>query len=1088
MMVTTQDHIGASRPILSLEQDRHLNYGLRSTVALNLVLCVVLAVAHYGRVDTELLLFWIGALALVSFFRMALWWWGPSPAQTSIGLRWRKLYASLTGLMALTWGAGVWILFVHDTPALQTLLAVAMVGLGTGVLIQNLSVWPIVWFYCSALMLPLIVRFYQAEPETSHYTAMLLAFFLVSAMGFSRRLSAMFDAQVVLRLEQRALAESEHEKQTQFKRLIESTRAVLWEADPKDLKFTYISPEIEQLLGYSSEEWLRSSTFWADHIHPEDRQQAVDYCVEQTRKMKEHSFDYRMVAADGRTVWIRDAVNVVVEDGRPVKIGGVMIDITELKETTRNLKYVYGLQGLMVDVSRALMRQTDGDPDQLLNDILKRIGQWCQVDRAYFIRFDDDLAHFTNTHEWTAEGITPEIDNLVDMPSANMPRLTKAIRAKEDIEIADVDGLPEHWRAERVILKAQDIKSLIVLPVFAGHQLIGMVGFDSVRAHRTFLHEEIALLRILSDLLGETMARARVNRDLREIEAQRRSAEKLAHMGVWRWNLSEGMIELTQESAHLLGLASGWYQRAKLLQLTHSEDRSDVQGKFEAAARTLAPLEFECRLDRPDGRGTIWLRVHAERSSRGDGPILFKGYLQDITSRKLAEDNLYRQAHYDQLTNLPNWILLTERLEQALSRFKSESGRLAVLVLDLDHFKRVNESLGHDVGDQVLIDAARRLDRLVGDRDTVARSGGDEFLVLLEGFEGSDYPEAIAHRMIEAFREPFQAERRELVLTASIGLATFPVDGTEARDLIRNADTAMYRAKALGRDGCMAFDQSMVEAVSRQLRLEEALRGALDRGEITVKYQPVIRLPDHRMIGVEALMRWHHPHLGEVSPAEFIPLAEQIGLIDALFDFMTDCVTQDLPKWRSLSRLPLTVSINVSPRQFRNQRFAHDLIQILKQAKLPPSSVKIEITEGVLLSGIECVPDILRELLDHGVGISMDDFGTGYSSLSYLRDYPFTTVKIDQRFIRDVGDDPRALQLVESILGMCDALNIDVVAEGVETKEQVDALIKHGCGFGQGFLFSPAVSADTIEDWLQGEATNGQFTAIDDAELLQQAD
>ena len=1078
MVIKAQDHIEPPGRSLALEQDRRLNYGLRSTAVLNLVLGALLVTAHWSEVDSQVLVVWAQALTFALLLRMSLWWWGPDQGRLLNGLSWRLSYTLLTGLTAVVWGGGAWVLFAPDSPELQALLALALVGLGTGALIQNLSLWFIVWFYESCLMMPLILRFYQLESETSNYIALLLVLFLLAVMGFSRRLSAMFDAQVELQFKQEALTEAEHRQQIQFKRLIESTRAVLWEADPKDLGFTYISPEVEQLLGYPADEWARSPSFWADHVHREDRGAALEYRRAKTSRLEEHSVDYRMIAADGREVWVRDAVNVVVDDDQAVKIGGVMIDITELKETTENLKYVCGLQGLMVDFSRSLIRQSDGEPDQLLNEILERIGTWCRVDRAYFIRFNEDLMHFTNTHEWTAEGITPEMDSIVDVPSASMPRLVQRLKFHEDVVIPDVDMLSDDWHAERQILQPQGIKSLIVLPVFAGSQLIGMVGFDAVRELRKFVHEEVALLRVLGDLLGEAMARARANLNLREIEAQRRSAESLARMGVWHWNVADDTIRLSDESAQIVGMLSGQHLRSQVIGCVHKDDREGVEGKFKNAVQTRSALEFECRMTRPDNREMIWLKVHAESALDGESRVSFKGYLQDITNRKLAEVKLDQQAHYDRLTKLPNWILLTERLEQALKRVEGKGGRLSVLVLDLDHFKKVNESMGHDVGDQVLVDAARRLEKTVGERDTVARSGGDEFLLLLDDYERSDYPEQITNTIVEEFRRPFQADRRNLVLTASIGLATYPDDGIEARDLIRNADTAMYRAKTRGRDGFVAFDHSMVEAVSRQLRLEEALRGALSRGEIAVKYQPIIRLSDRLLTGLEALMRWHHPQLGDVSPTEFIPVAEQIGLIDSLYEFMVERVTADLSRWRSLSALALTVAMNVSPRQFRNQQFARDLIQTLHRAELPPSLIKIEITEGVLLSGIESVPEILRDLLEEGVGIAMDDFGTGYSSLSYLRDYPFTTVKIDQRFVRDVGTDPRALQLVESILGMCDALNIDVVAEGVETQEQLDALFGHGCGYGQGFRFSQAVSASRIDDWLGGAETNGQFTVV----------
>jgi len=1061
---------------LNLARDRRLAYGLRSAIGLNLVLAGLLAVTHHERVPDSILVGWCLALLLTSLLRAALWWWGPERPFSHSGLNWRARYGAATGAVAIVWASGAWVLFVPDSPQHQTMLALAMVGAGTGALIQNMPSWPIVWFYSAALMLPLILRFSLADAEISNAIALLLGLFLVSVMGFSRRLAALFESQVQLQSEQAEQAAAERRQQIQFKRLIESTRAVLWEAAPDDHRFTYISPEVERLLGYPADEWLASPSFWADRIHPSDARWVIDFSRQKIEGLEEHSFDYRMIRADGELVWIRNVVNVVVEEGRAVKLGGVMIDITELKETGRSLEYVHGLQGLMVEISRALIRRIDDDLDLLLDEILARIGRCCQTDRAYFIRFNEDLSRFTNTHEWTAEGIRPEIENIVRVPSQSMPRLIEAIKAHQDVTIPDVDALSDEWQAERKELQSQQIKSMIVVPVFSGQQLIGMVGFDAVRNHRVFAHEEVALLRILGDLLGESLARARVNRDLREIESQRRSAEALANMGVWRWNVSDDSLELSDESAGILGASGGHYPRSDALEWVHPQDREHVDRGFRRAARAGEPLELECRLLQPESEEIVWLRVHAEHAQTDDGQSLYKGYLQDISKRKQAEEDLFQQAHFDRLTGLPNWVLLTERLMRALSSLDDSDGRLAVLVLDLDHFKKVNESLGHDVGDQVLIDAAHRLVALVGERDTVARSGGDEFLLLLDGYKAQDYPQRIAARIIDAFREPFPAQGRNLVLTASIGLATAPRDGDTTRELIRNADTAMYRAKSQGRDGVMSFDPLMHETVSRQLRLEEALRGALGRGEIAIQYQPVVRLSDRQIAGFEALMRWSHPDLGPISPSEFIPLAEEIGLIDGLYDFLLSGMTIDLARWRSYRQPSLTVSLNVSPRQFRNARFAPELISRLKQSGLPPSVINIEITEGVLLSGIDSVPRALKELLDQGVGISMDDFGTGYSSLSYLRDYPFTTVKIDQRFVADVGHDPRSLQLVESILGMCDALNIDVVAEGVETEEQAAALLEHGCGFGQGFLFSPAVSADVVDDWLLQGTTPETFS------------
>jgi diguanylate cyclase (GGDEF)-like protein/PAS domain S-box-containing protein len=1080
--------------LLRSEQNRVLRRGLRSTVVLNLVLAAILVYAHRDAVASNLLWSWSTVMVLTAVSRVALAGYEP---QEQSGRRWRTLYAGLTGLWAVVWGAGALLMFTPDSPGLQILLTMAMVSVGTGALVHNFPDWRIVWIYAVAVLAPLFAYYLTDPSPESTAVVLLLALMLVTLMVFSRRISRLYAAQVRLRLAEERRADSATEQEQQVKRLLGSTRAVLWEADAESFAFDYISPEVEDLLGYCAEEWLGSTTFWADHIHPEDRERAVRCCEEATARLEDHSFDYRMIAADGRVVWLRDVVNVVVENGKAVKIGGVMIDVTELMETADDLRYVSGMQGLMVEICRGLIRESDGDPERMLDEILARTGEWCRVDRTYFIRFEDDLSHFTNTHEWTAEGIAPEIENLIRVPSATLPKMMATLKRHQDMLIPDVDALPDSWRAERECFQPQGIKSLIVLPVFAGSQLIGMVGFDSVREHRRFTEEETALLRVLADVLGDAMARARVHADLRRNEQQRRSAERLARMGVWDWRSGSEMVTLSNEARRLIGVVENRIERRRLLSGLNDCDRKRIEQALAEAYRTGSNFDVECRFQRPDNAQFVFLRVHAEVADSDDLAccdrgaldaeriVDFRGYVQDITDRKEAEARLYRQAHYDALTGLPNWALLADRLEQALERAGRGAWPVALLVLDLDHFKKVNESLGHDVGDRLLRDAASRLSRLLGDRDTLARPGGDEFLILLEGFDSPDHPAEIARDIVQAFRRPFRADRRNLVLTVSIGLAMAPDDGVDPREMMRNADTAMYRAKGLGRDGLCSFDQSMIDAVSRQLRLEEALRGALQRQEIEIHYQPLIRLADRQLAGVEALMRWRHPELGNVSPGEFIPLAEQTGLIGELSDFLLQRVIADLERWRQRSDLPLTVSVNVSPRQFRNPDFVDEFLAVLDEAGVAHHALKIEITEGVLLSGIEHVPKMLNRLLEAGVGLSMDDFGTGYSSLSYLRDYPFTAVKIDQRFVRDVADDPKARQLVVSIIRLCDALGIEVVAEGVETEQQRQALADEGCDIGQGYLFSPAVPAAQIEAWLAGRDMLERFhCAIDAAEPL----
>jgi diguanylate cyclase (GGDEF)-like protein len=389
-----------------------------------------------------------------------------------------------------------------------------------------------------------------------------------------------------------------------------------------------------------------------------------------------------------------------------------------------------------------------------------------------------------------------------------------------------------------------------------------------------------------------------------------------------------------------------------------------------------------------------------------------------------------------------------------------------VLFLDLDQFKKVNDTLGHDAGDRTLVDAALRLRGLFRERDTVARIGGDEFVIVLEEFERVSDVISSASKVIDAFHDPLMVSGREFVLTASIGIALSPEDGASAHDLLRNADTAMYHAKNRGRDGYQFFTRSMNDAVERRLALEEALRGAVSRDELFLHYQPLVRLSDRACVGAEALLRWRHPELGDVSPDEFVDVAEQGGLIQELGEFVIDRVVRQVAEWRSRLSPDFCVSVNVSPRQFRDSRLAEKIISAMKDAGLSGDGLEIEVTEGVLLPGRKEVDHTLKTLRRNGVGIVMDDFGTGYASLSYLRDHPFTSLKIDRSFVGNLDTDQRQRQLVVSALRLGQALGMKVVAEGVETEEQLKVLVDEGCQLVQGFLFSKPVAPERISEML----------------------
>jgi len=466
----------------------------------------------------------------------------------------------------------------------------------------------------------------------------------------------------------------------------------------------------------------------------------------------------------------------------------------------------------------------------------------------------------------------------------------------------------------------------------------------------------------------------------------------------------------------------------------------------------------------------FWERAHiAPVQDEAGGTRFFLAVKEDITLHKAQEQRILQQAHYDGLTGLPNRFLSLDRLEQLARDAGRKNQHVAVLFLDLDDFKKVNDSLGHEIGDQLLVQAAGRLSTQVRSCDTVGRLGGDEFIVILGEIEQIDRSGRVAEQMLSQFHRPFNLDGRELVLTASLGVAIYPEDGTTAAELLRNADTAMYCSKEAGRNTYHYYTESMNKGVARRLLLEEHLRGAMMRGEFQVHYQPQVDLASGRLIGTEALLRWTNPELGAVSPEEFIPIAEQTGLIVSIGEYViTEALTQ-LVRWREVAQQPLRMAVNVSPRQFRDHALVPFVEQSIKRMGIPAACLEVEITEGVLMSGHSHVDIALSAINRLGVTIAMDDFGTGYSSLSYLRNYPFDILKIDRSFIDDVPLDEADRELVNATIAMAHGLGLKVVAEGVETRQQLDYLKTQGCDYAQGYLFSKSVSGDEILSMLDNK-------------------
>ncbi len=463
---------------------------------------------------------------------------------------------------------------------------------------------------------------------------------------------------------------------------------------------------------------------------------------------------------------------------------------------------------------------------------------------------------------------------------------------------------------------------------------------------------------------------------------------------------------------------------------------------------------------------SAWLSMSTVR----DGDERLSHYVSmysDITARKAAEARIEFMAHHDALTGLPNRIRLRDRFAQAVGQTLHDKNRVALLFLDLDRFKTINDSLGHPAGDDLLRGIGERLSRCVRARDTVCRQGGDEFLVLLEGIGERREIEEIAQRILDGTSEPFIWEGRPLPTSCSIGVAVYPDDGEDFDTLLKRADIAMYQSKASGRNG-FHFYRSEASSINMldNLDLENRLRGALERRELSLCYQPVIELATRRVVAAEALLRWSPPDRGSISPTRFIPIAEESGLIVPIGEWVLEHACREAKGWQRDGKAPVKVAVNISGIQFMRSDLAGIVDGVLTRSGLPPSVLELEITESIMVMHVERCLETIRRIHAMGVSLAVDDFGTGFSNLAYLKRFHVDTLKVDQSFVRDVLRDSEGASIVRAIVELGRSLSLHTVAEGVERQEQADHLLAAGCRFAQGFLFSQPLPADEFKSFL----------------------
>ena len=483
----------------------------------------------------------------------------------------------------------------------------------------------------------------------------------------------------------------------------------------------------------------------------------------------------------------------------------------------------------------------------------------------------------------------------------------------------------------------------------------------------------------------------------------------------------------------------------------------------EATEGTYQAFEWQC----VNGKGDIFYTELSFSSFDFSGNLFVLCFIRDISERKQAEEQLLHQANFDPLTNLPNRLLALDRLAQAIKQGNRNKARVAVMFLDVDQFKKINDIMGHDSGDQLLIEIGERLLSCIREGDTVARLGGDEFLIIQCNINEVMESEAVAESILNVLSKPYHVGSRELFFSASIGITTYPDDTRSASTLLQYADAAMYKAKQEGRNTYRYYTPEINDRAKVRLDIETRLRQAIEREELSLHYQPQIDIQSESLIGAEALLRWRNPDLGFVSPDKFIPLAEDIGMMDKIGEWVLRRACRDAQAWHSQPDKPLRVAVNVSPVQFRGNNLLETVTSLIEGGEIAPDLLELELTESLLVEDAPETAQMLNKFKEMGIHLALDDFGTGYSSLSYLKKFPFDVLKIDRSFVNNVMTHPEDAALCKAIIAMATSLNLKVVGEGVETEEQLEFLRKHGAQYIQGYYYSKPLPATEFEYFMK---------------------
>ncbi|MBV9606289.1 MAG: EAL domain-containing protein [Solirubrobacterales bacterium] len=838
----------------------------------------------------------------------------------------------------------------------------------------------------------------------------------------------------------------------------------------RDGRAVEANPAVERMLGYDAGELV--GVRFTEFTHPDD----VEISEQQYRQMikqgrSSYQYEKRYIRKDGEIIWCRVSVWSEAGGNDSAQVAIAMIeDVTQAKLTELTLQEKTARLERIIATQRDIAAAASGDLEHVIQVIVERAQALTRAEGAMIHLIDGE-----DVVTRAACGIATRFLHNRRPLKESVSRF--AIAAREPVLIEHAEDDP---RLNQKLRKLVGDRSHICVPLFAGERPVGAVSVMSTSEDERLNEEDRQTLELLAGVLSEGVSRAA------ESEAKRTQLDALARFeaiyhgalsGVLLISAEGQVIDANPAMVQLLGVESVCQIEREFAHYIHPEDREGVVARVrELVASDSNSLHQQHRLVRDDGQ-VIWVSASLSIVRDIEGQPRF-GILmvQDETERKAAEEALLRQAEinehqalHDGLTGLPNRTLFRDRIDQAIALARRDGGQLAVAMIDLDRFKDVNDSLGHHAGDVLLVEVGRRLRGILRSSDTVARLGGDEFGVLISQPRTTSDVAVVIGKMRAALEQSVMVEGLALPAEGSIGIAMFPAHGRDVDTLLRHADAAMYNAKE-NKAGYVFYDGTRDESDPLRLTLVSELRRALEQRELVLYYQPKAALASGEVQSVEALLRWNHPERGIVGPDEFIPLAQQTGLIKPLTLYVLDEALRQCREWQD-GGMTLGVAVNLSVRNLLDADFPTQVKRLLIRRDVDPGLLRLEITESTMLSDPVRTKRVLDKLAAMGIALSIDDFGTGYSSLAYLSQLPVNEIKIDRSFVMNMAQSDNDAVIVRSTIDLGRNLGLQVVAEGVETERDWEELNQLGCTLAQGYYLTRPVPAAELTQWLRQRPT-----------------